>query len=299
MPSLPISDKLTIFTFSQPVELPGVSLPAGTYTFKVLDSLADRNIVQVWDKDQKKLYGTFLAIPDYTPNPSNKTIIKFSERTPGAPKAVKEWFYPGESMGWEFVYPKKRAMELAKASNQSVPSMPNNLASNITQPAQSSSDSSVAAMKNAPIVAEKPNGDEAEVAHVFIIVAPVGNDANSQPNQHNVNNDADEAANNQRAGRVARDHRGSPDALKFDRAREDDECSPEGQERAGPPRSCSLCPSFTRLRSGFTPLTLAGNQAQENPSSVRHHPGSQPGRSAGRRARPPGPFRIRIAKSKL
>jgi hypothetical protein len=189
-----VSDKLTIFTFSQPVELPGVSLPAGTYAFKVLDSLADRNIVQVWDKDQKKLYGTFLAIPDYTPNPSNKTIIKFSERTPGAPKAVKEWFYPGESMGWEFVYPKKRAIELAKASNQSVPSMPNNLASNITQPAQSSSDSSVAAMKNAPIVAETPNGDEAEVAHVFIIVAPVGNDANSQPNQHSVNNDADEVS---------------------------------------------------------------------------------------------------------
>ena len=189
-----VSDKLTIFTFSQPVELPGVSLPAGTYTFKVLDSLADRNIVQVWDKDQKKLYGTFLAIPDYTPNPSNKTIIKFSERTPGAPKAVKEWFYPGESMGWEFVYPQKRAMELAKASNQSVPSMPNNLASNIAQPAQSSSDSSVAAMKNAPIVAEKPNGDEAEVALVFIIVAPVGNDANSQPNQHSVNNDADEVS---------------------------------------------------------------------------------------------------------
>ena len=193
-----VSDKLTIFTFSQPVELPGVSLPAGTYTFKVLDSLADRNIVQVWDKDQKKLYGTFLAIPDYTPNPSNKTIIKFSERTPGAPKAVKEWFYPGESMGWEFVYPQKRAMELAKASNQSVPSMPNNLASNITQPAQSSSDSSVAAMKNAPIVAETPNGDEAEVAHVFIIVAPVGNDANSQLNQHNVNNDADEVSSSPR-----------------------------------------------------------------------------------------------------
>ena len=193
-----LDDKLTIFTFSQPVELPGVTLPAGTYAFKVLDSLADRNIVQVWDKDQKKLYGTFLAIPDYTPNPSNKTIIKFSERTPGAPKAVKEWFYPGESMGWEFVYPKKRAMELAKASNQSVPSMPNNLASNITQPAQSSSDSSVAAMKNAPIVAEKPNGDEAEVAHVFIIVAPVGNDANSQLNQHNVNNDADEVSSSPR-----------------------------------------------------------------------------------------------------
>jgi hypothetical protein len=184
-----VSDKLTIFTFSQPVELPGVTLPAGTYAFKVLDSLADRNIVQVFDKDQRKLYATVLAIPDYTPQPSNKTIIKFSETTPGAPKAIKEWFYPGESMGWEFVYPKKRATELAKASNQSVPSMPNNLTSNITQPAQSSSDSSVTALKNAPIKAEKPSGEEGEVAEVFIIIAP----ADLHPTQHSVNNDADEA----------------------------------------------------------------------------------------------------------
>src|SRR3984893_1213171 len=191
-----LDDKLTIFTFSQPVELPGFFSPVCIYALRVLDSLADRNIVQVWDKDQKKLYGTFLAIPDYTPNRSNKTIIKISERTPGAPKAVKEWFYPGESMGWEFVSPKKRAMELAKASNQSVPSMPNNLASNITQPAQSSSDSSVAAMKNAPIMAEKPSGEEADVSAVFIIVAPAADDASYHPTPHTVNNDADEASPN-------------------------------------------------------------------------------------------------------
>jgi hypothetical protein len=92
-------------------------------------------------------------------------------------------------MGWEFVYPKKRATELAKASNQSVPSMPNNLTSNITQPAQSSSDSSVTALKNAPIKAEKPSGEEGEVAEVFIIIAP----ADLHPTQHSVNNDADEA----------------------------------------------------------------------------------------------------------
>jgi hypothetical protein len=81
-----VSDKLTIFTFSQPVELPGVTLPAGTYAFKLLDSIADRSIVQVFDKDQRKLFATILAIPDYTPQASNKTIIKFSETTPGGPR---------------------------------------------------------------------------------------------------------------------------------------------------------------------------------------------------------------------
>lgn len=189
-----VSDKLTIFTFSQPVEVPGVALPAGTYAFKLLDSAADRSIVQVFDKDQRKLYATILAIPDYTPQPSDKTIIKFSETVPGGPKAIKEWFYPGETIGWEFVYPKKRAVELAKASNQPVPSMPNNLASNIMQPAQSSSDSSVTAMKEAPIKAEKPSGDEVEVAEVFIITVPAADDANFHPTPHTVNTDAGEVA---------------------------------------------------------------------------------------------------------
>jgi hypothetical protein len=188
------SDKLTIFTFSQPVELPSVTLPAGTYAFKILNSSADRNIVQVFDKDQRHLYATILAIADYRPQPSNKTIIKFSETTAGGPKAIKEWFYPGETYGWEFVYPKKRAVELAKASNQPVPSMPNDVASNITQPAQSSSDSSVAAMKDVPIKAEEPSGDEVEVAEVFIVTAPAAGDADFHPTPHSVNNDADEVA---------------------------------------------------------------------------------------------------------
>ena len=188
-----VSDKLTIFTFSQPVELPGVALPAGTYAFKVLDgAIPDRSIVQVFDKDQKKLYATVIGIPDYRPQPSDKTIVKFTETAPGAPKAIKEWFYPGDTMGLEFVYPKKRAVELAKASNQPVPSMPNNLASNITQPAQSSSDSSVTALKETPIKAEKPNGDEVEVADVFIVVAPAADDPNFHPTAHTVNTDADE-----------------------------------------------------------------------------------------------------------
>jgi hypothetical protein len=181
-----VSDKLTIFTFSQPVELPGVTLPAGTYAFKLLDSIADRSIVQVFDKDQRKLFARILAIPDYTPQPSSKTIIKFSETTPGGPKAIKEWFYPGETIGWEFVYPKKRAMELAKASR------PNNLASNITQPAQSSSDSGVTAMEETPIKAEKPSGDEVEVAEVFIVAVPAADDATFHPTPHSVNTDADE-----------------------------------------------------------------------------------------------------------
>jgi hypothetical protein len=58
-------DQKTVFTFSGPVEIPGQVLSAGTYVFKLADSSSDRNIVQVFNKDETHLYGTFLAIPDY------------------------------------------------------------------------------------------------------------------------------------------------------------------------------------------------------------------------------------------
>jgi hypothetical protein len=164
-------DKLTIFTFSQPVELPGVALPAGTYVFKLADTSGDRNIVQVFDKSQTHLLATFVGIPDYRPQPSEKSVVRFSETTAGGPPAIKEWFYPGDAYGVEFVYPKSRAAELAKASNQPVPSMPSNLASDIKS-SKTPTDSSAMAMKGASIKAEQPNGDEVEVDTVFIIHAP-------------------------------------------------------------------------------------------------------------------------------
>src|ERR1700722_6379086 len=188
------ADKLTYFTFSTPVELPGVALGSGTYAFKVLDSLSDRNIVQVFDKDQKHLYATILAIPDYTPQPSDKTIIRFSETKPGAPPAIKEWFYPGDSIGWEFVYPQSRAVQLAKASNQAVPSMPSNLSSNITDQNKSTQDSSAKAMENAPLKAEEPSGEEVEIAEVFIPVAPAGAPDNGNSTGHTVNTESHESA---------------------------------------------------------------------------------------------------------
>jgi hypothetical protein len=47
-------NKLTILTFSQPVEIPGHVLPAGTYRFQLADSMGDRHIVQVFNADGRK-----------------------------------------------------------------------------------------------------------------------------------------------------------------------------------------------------------------------------------------------------
>ncbi len=160
-------DQKTTITFSGPVEIPGQVLPAGTYVFKLADSMSDRNIVEVFNKDENHLYGIFLAIPDYRLKPADKPIITFEERATGAPEAVRAWFYPGENYGHDFVYPKVKALELARANKQPVPSMPNELAANTTKPTKSMTEPHVMAMKKAPLMAQKPNQQEARIAEAF------------------------------------------------------------------------------------------------------------------------------------
>lgn len=162
----------TVMTFSAPVEIPGQVLPAGTYVFKLADSASDRNIVQVFNRDETHLIGTFLAIPDYRVKPAGKTIITFEERPANSPEAIKAWFYPGENYGHDFVYPKPKAQALAKANNTPVASMPAELAANTTMPVQTMAEPHVVALKQAPVMAQKPTEEEVEVAEVFVASAP-------------------------------------------------------------------------------------------------------------------------------
>ena len=159
-------DQKTTFTFSGPVEIPGQVLSAGTYVFKLADSASDRSVVQVFNQDQNHFYGTFLTIPDYRLKPAGKPIITFDERAAGSPEAVRAWFYPGENYGHEFVYPKAKAVQLAKANNTPVPSMPNELAANTTKPATTTQEPHVVEMKQAPLKAQQPTDEEVEIAQV-------------------------------------------------------------------------------------------------------------------------------------
>ena len=113
-------DKQTVLTFNEPVEIPGKVLPAGTYVLRLSDSQSDRNVVQVFTEDQKQLLATILAIPAYRVEPTGKTVVTFDERPSGSPEALHEWFYPGETYGLEFVYPKSET-QLAKSEQPAPP----------------------------------------------------------------------------------------------------------------------------------------------------------------------------------
>jgi hypothetical protein len=164
-----VCKKKTTVSFNNPVEIPGVgaqTLPAGTYVFKLLDSASDRNIVQIFNRDQTHVYATILAIPNFRLQSTDKTVMTFRERAAGSPEAIRAWFYPGNNWGQEFVYPKKRAIELAKVTHEAVLAMPTELAEQITAPAKSADEAPVVALKEAPVTAVKPTGEEVAVAEV-------------------------------------------------------------------------------------------------------------------------------------
>jgi hypothetical protein len=110
----------THLTFSGPVQIPGKTLPAGTYTFRAMDLLANRNVIQILDKDEQELIATVMTQSDSKLEPSGDNVVMFSERPAGQPTAIKTWYYPGQTIGNEFVYPRAQAIEIAKANNTTV-----------------------------------------------------------------------------------------------------------------------------------------------------------------------------------
>jgi hypothetical protein len=163
-------DKKTTVTFSGPVEIPPVYitgmrvLPAGTYVFKLVNSSSNRHIVQIFNKDQTKIYATVLAIPNYRLVPKNKTVITFNEGVRGQPEAIRAWFYPGANWGEEFVYPKAKAVELAKVTNTPVLALQADVAVEVAKPEEPAI---VVALQQAPVMAVRPTGESVELAQVI------------------------------------------------------------------------------------------------------------------------------------
>jgi hypothetical protein len=178
-------DNKTVVTFSGPVEIPGVHqqgwgvLPAGTYVFKLLDSNSDRHIVQIFSQDEKTVIATILAIPNYRLRATDKTVISFSERPAGEPEALRAWFYPGKNWGDEFVYPKSRAMEIAKTTNTPVLYTEAAIPAEVAEPIKSADAPVVLQLKQAPIMAFQPSGEQVELATV--VTAPPAAELPSAP----------------------------------------------------------------------------------------------------------------------
>ena len=110
------------------------------------------------------IYATILAIPNYRLRATDKTVLTFRETPAGEPDALRAWFYPGRNWGEEFVYPKAKAVELAKVTNTPVLALQSEVAVEVEKPEEVAV---VTVLEQAPIVAVKPTGEDVEVAQVI------------------------------------------------------------------------------------------------------------------------------------
>jgi len=113
-------DKKVYFTFSGPVEIPGVTLQAGRYLFHLADPDSGRQVLQVQSADGRRVYGMFFAIPVERTEPSDQPEVRFMEAPAGAPPAISTVWWGGEKTGRELIYPKDQAVRIAKNTNSSV-----------------------------------------------------------------------------------------------------------------------------------------------------------------------------------
>ena len=114
------SNQATTITFSQPIQIPGQILPAGTYSFKLLDSNSDPNVVQIFNSGQTHLYATLQTVATERQDPTGDTAITLAEQGGGKPDALLKWFYPGRDTGHEFVYSGQQEKQLAQDTQQTI-----------------------------------------------------------------------------------------------------------------------------------------------------------------------------------
>lgn len=122
-------NKKTELTVNESIQVPGATLSPGKYVVKLVDSQANRHIVQFTNERGDEVISTVLAIPNQRLKPTGESEFSFYEGTQGGAPALRAWFYPGDTFGQEFAYPEKKAMELSRISGEDVPVAPENIRS--------------------------------------------------------------------------------------------------------------------------------------------------------------------------
>jgi LPXTG-motif cell wall-anchored protein len=152
---MPDTRDRTIMTFSAPVELPGMRLEAGTYVWKLADT-PSRNVIQVFTQDEKEILGQWLFISAERREVTGETVVTFRETSAGSMPAVQYWFYPGESIGKEFIYPKDQATRIALRTGATVQSDGGPVTAEASAAAATESREGVGVVEGSGLPAEEP-----------------------------------------------------------------------------------------------------------------------------------------------
>lgn len=113
-------DLATKITFDQPVQIPGMVLPAGTYVFALGDSGGDPKIVQIFSADRTHLYAILQTNNAQRQEVTDGTALTLAKSEDGGPDVLLKWYYPGNDHGNEFIYSGQEAKNLAQDKQVSI-----------------------------------------------------------------------------------------------------------------------------------------------------------------------------------
>jgi hypothetical protein len=133
-------NKKSTLSTDRPVEFPGIVLEPGTYVIKLVETSESLSKIQILNQDESQVLGAVVAVQDHRVRPEDQSEFVFHDVQGTGPQPVRSWFYTGDLVGLEFVYPHVRAQEISRITNTYV------MASN--------------GKKDAMIVAILPNGKE-------------------------------------------------------------------------------------------------------------------------------------------
>lgn len=176
------TNERTYLTFSGSVELPGVTLQPGTYLFKLADSQSNRHIVQVFKQDESDILATILAVPAERMEVTGETVVTFRETAENTTPALQYWYYPGDRIGHEFVYPKDQAARIAQRTGQNVLSTEGDVASAGSTVTSTSPDGQVSewSREGSTASAEARSGQVAGTAGVSGVTQPQAEQTQAQ-----------------------------------------------------------------------------------------------------------------------
>ena len=92
-------------TFSRPVALPGVVLPAGAYSFDLVDAKSSMDVVVVRNRAHTKVF--YMGFTNLVRRPkgmSKDMPVTFAEAPANTPRPIATWYELGDSIGHEFLY---------------------------------------------------------------------------------------------------------------------------------------------------------------------------------------------------
>jgi hypothetical protein len=108
-------NQATRFTFSQPVQVPGHILPAGTYFFQLVGD--NHHLVQIFNEDRTTV-AILYSVPRVRYGRRAEAAITLANRGGTQPQAIVAWFFVGETEGHEFLYSRQEEQALAHAAQK-------------------------------------------------------------------------------------------------------------------------------------------------------------------------------------